>query len=361
MRSFAVLTVALAVSLAACGGSKKAPATQGQGAQGAPASSANGAAAGGAASGPVAPPTSEDAAQGIKAFQNGDTPTAKKYFEAAVKKNPKDGEALYYLGLVADQSGDKKTAEENYLAALQQRPDLDNAAMNLGALYIEGDRLNEALLVTRQGLQKNPKNPGLHLNLAVALATKGDVGGATRAFDEATRLAPQDPVFQVTYAHWLVVWKRTDEAQAKLRAARPLAENNVDTLGAIAKEMRLAGSAADCVPTLDKAIVIKDTPELRYERGLCKVALRDEPGSLLDFQLAVAKAPSHAEPHYWLAGRYAVLEKWKDVISEYETYLRLSPSGPFARQAQERIELAKQKTGPTGPKKAAAKGTPPKK
>ncbi|WP_394848966.1 tetratricopeptide repeat protein [Pendulispora brunnea] len=358
MRAFGVLVVASAVSLAACGGSKKDPATQAQ-----PASSAKPVAT--AAPAPaVAPPTSEEASLGIKSFQSGDVPGAKKHFEAAVKKNPKDADALYYLGLVADQAGDKKSAEENYLAALQQRPDLDNAYVNLGALYIEGERINEALLITRQGLQKNPKHPGLHLNLGVGLATKGDIAGATRAFEEATRLAPEDPVFQVTYAHWLVVWKRTDEAAAKLRSARPLAENNVDTLGAIAKEMRLAGAAADCVPTLDKAIAIKDSPELRYERGLCKVALRDEPGSLLDFQMAVAKAPSHADPHYWLAGRYAVLEKWKDVISEYEAYLRLAPNGPFARTAQERIELAKQKSGGAagGKKTQQGKATPaPKK
>ena len=343
-------TMAFAGALCACGGSKKDAAGPGQtasGASSAPASSASGAS--GTSS---APPTSPEAAQGIQAFQNGDIPTAKKHFEIAVKNNPKDADALYYLGLVADQSGDKRGAEENYLAALKIRPDLDNAAVNLGALYIEAERLNEAMLVTRQGLQANPKNPSLHLNMAVGLATKGDVAGATRAFEEATRLAPQDPVFQVTYAHWLVVWRRTEEAQFKLRAARPLAENNVDILGAIAKEMRLAGSAIDCVPTLDKAIVIRDTPELRYERGLCKVALRDEPGALLDFQMAVAKAPDHPDPHYWLAGRYAVLEKWKDVIGEYETYLKLSPNGPLARQAQERIELAKQKAGSASPKKA---------
>src|SRR6266481_1305079 len=112
MRSLRVLVVASALSIAACGGSsKKEPATQGQASavgssKPAPTTSATS----------VAPPTSEEAAQGIKAFQSGDIATAKQRFEAAVKKNPQDADALYYLGLVADQSGDKKGAEENYLA-----------------------------------------------------------------------------------------------------------------------------------------------------------------------------------------------------------------------------------------------------
>ncbi len=343
----AAVTLLAGYGTVACGGAPKRNASEPTTAQAAPAP---------AASAAPAPPTSPEAGAGIQAYQAGDTAGAKKHFEAAVKANPNDADARYYLGLLADQAGDKKTAEDDYLAALKIRPDLDNASVNLGALYIEADRLNEALLVTRQGLARNPKNPNLHLNLAVALATKGDMEGATRAFEEATRLAPQDPVFQVTYAHWLAAWKRTEDAQSKLRSARPLAENNVDVLGAIAKEMRLAGDAADCVPTLDKAIALKDTAELRYERGLCKVALHDEPGALSEFQSAVSKAPDHPDPHYWLAGRYAALEKWNDVISEYETYLKLAPKGAFARQAQERIALAKQKTGATSSKPAGKSG-----
>lgn len=350
MRSL-FLIGALASFGVACGGATPEPAAPANTADAPPSDDE------GSGGGAVAAPSSPEAAEGLQAFQRGDMTAAKKHFEAAVQKNPADGDALYYLGLVADKAGDKKTAEEKYAEALKHKPELENAAVNLGAIYIESQRVAEALLVTRQGLAKSPKQPALHLNLAVALATQGDMGASARAFEEATRLAPNDPLYEVTYAHWLGVWKRRDEAQEKLRAARPLAEKNPEMLGLIAKEMHLVGAAVDCVPTLDKAIAQQDAAELRYLRGLCKVSLKDDAGAVADFQAAIAKAPNEPEPHYWLAGRYAAAEKWKDVVAEYEAYLKLAPDGPFARQAQERIKLARQKAGPAGKKPPASEKT----
>jgi Tfp pilus assembly protein PilF len=347
MKSYRLIVTTLAALTFACGGGAgKGPASQASGTP--PAES------GPSREGPVAAPSSPEVGEGIKSFQGGDLEAAKAHFEAAVKVHPNDGDALYYLGMVAEKTNDKKTAEEKYTEALKNKPELENAAVNLGALYIEAQKVQEALMVTRQGLAKNPKTPGLHLNLAVALAMKGDVAGSQRAFEEAAKLAPNEPLYEVTYAHWLGVWKHPEDAQSKLRAARPLAEKNVEMLGLIAKEMHLVGAAVDCVPTLDKAIALQDAAELRYLRGLCKVSLKDDPGAIADFQAAIAKEPKEAEPHYWLAGRYAAAEKWKDVVAEYETYLKLAPDGPLARQAHERVKLAKQKAGGAAGTAAAA-------
>lgn len=358
-RPLAAPALVALLAVAACGGeSGKAPAT--------PSSATATAEPSGeprSAEAQVAAPTGPEAAAGLKAFQAGDMNGAKTNFEAAVKKNPSDGDALYYLGLVAERAGDKKVAEEKYVEALKHKPELENASINLAALYLDSQRVPEATLVIRQGLAKNPKQPALHLNLAVALAMKNDTGGSTRAFEEAIKLAPNDPLYLVTYAHWLGQFKRPEEAQEKLREARPMAEKNVEMLGLIAKEMHLVGSAVDCIPTLDKAIALQDAAELRYLRGLCKVSTKDDPGAIADFQASIAKAPNEAEPHYWLAGRYAAVENWKDVVTEYEAYLKLAPNGPFAKAAHERIKIAKQKSAggkgtKAAPEKAAGAATP---
>src|SRR5437016_3824610 len=53
-----------------------------------------------------------DLAKGVAALQAGDLTTAKTHLEAAIKKNPKDAEALYYLGVVLEKSNDKPGAEK---------------------------------------------------------------------------------------------------------------------------------------------------------------------------------------------------------------------------------------------------------
>ncbi|MFO0673270.1 MAG: tetratricopeptide repeat protein [Polyangiaceae bacterium] len=127
-----------------------------------------------------------------------------------------------YSGVAAERLGDKAGAEKRYKAALEARPDLDSAAVNLGALYIDGGRFDEALLVTRQGLQKAQKNGALHLNLAVALASKNDVGAAGPAFEEAMKLSPGDPMQVITRNGSRC---GADEAATRLRAARPMAKD----------------------------------------------------------------------------------------------------------------------------------------
>lgn len=290
----------------------------------------------------AAPPSSEEVAKGMKALDAGDNAGAKAAFEAALKKNPKDADALFYSGVAAERLGDKAGAEKRYKAALEARPDLDSAAVNLGALYIDGGRFDEALLVTRQGLQKAQKNGALHLNLAVALASKNDVGAAGPAFEEAMKLSPGDPMAQVTYAQWLTVWKRADEAATRLRAARPMAKD-VGVLAAIGHEMRLAGAFADCVPTFDKAIEMKDAAELRTERALCKIGAKDDTGALDDLTTAVKKEAGYAPAHFYLANRLASGGKFADAVKEYEAYLKLAPKGDLAKQAQERAKLARER------------------
>lgn len=341
--------VAFAASLlllASCGGSSP-PATGPKPAPVAPASPVASAAPADAkaeAKDVAAPPSSEEVGRGMKALDAGDAATAKTAFENAIKKNAKDADAFFYLGVALEKLGDKPGAEKRYKEALALKPDLDAASVNLAAFYIEAGRFDESLMVTRQALQKQPKNSALHANLAVALASKNDQGAATRAFEEAVKLAPNDPMTQVTYAQWLGTWKKPDEAAAQLRAARPLAKE-VGVLAAIGHEMRLVGAFADCVPTFDKAIEMKDAAELRTERALCKVGAKDDAGALEDLQTAVKKEPSYAAAHFYLGNRLAGAGKFAEAAKEYDAYLKIAPKGDLAKQAQDRAKLARSKAG----------------
>src|SRR5436853_5490888 len=73
--------------------------------------------------GPVATSTSDDVTKGTAAVKAGDWNAARASFEAAIKKNPKQADAHYYLGLVMDKNGDRAAAENLYRPALELRPD----------------------------------------------------------------------------------------------------------------------------------------------------------------------------------------------------------------------------------------------
>jgi tetratricopeptide (TPR) repeat protein len=332
----------MASALLACGGGDKPPQTENNAAPPRlpPSMSGNAGPTDDGATAATPRDPNDEVAQGMKSLEAGDLPGAKGHFEAALKKNPKDVEAMAYLGRVSDEQGDKAAAEKRYKEALKLVPDFEPAAEDLSALYVAAAKWDDAVSVLGPALVKHNNNGALHLNLGIALAGKGEVAASTKQFDEAVRLAPKDANYLLEYAHWLVSWKQAEQAVAKLRAARALA-TDPKVIGAIGFEMRTAGAFADCVPTYDKAIASLDAAEFRTDRALCKLGLKDKDGALADLQAAVAKEPTNARAHYYLGGRFAEGGKLKEAIAEYETYLKLAPTGDFAKQAQERIKIMK--------------------
>ena len=286
---------------------------------------------------------SDNVAKGMKALDSGDLISAKAYFDAAVRKNPGDVDALYYEGYTAEKSGDKAGAEKSYRDALKVKSDHEGAAVNLSGIDDEAQKYDEASNICRNALAKHPDNPSLHLNLAIALAGKADQPGATKEFDQAIAINGNDPMYHLVYGHWLGTWKQTDQALAHLRAARPMAADNIGMLAAIGHEMHMIHAFSDCVPTFDKAIAMKDAAELRTERAACKLGAKDDAGALADLQAAVANEPTYAPAHYYLGGALASGGQFKPAIAEYATFLKLSPSGPLAKAATDKIKLCNQK------------------
>ena len=335
-------------SVGACGGPAQ-PADKPDPSLTPPAPTPTGTAAPSGTDGPVAASSSEDVTKGTAAVKAGDWNGARALFEAAIKKNPKQADAHYYLGLVMDKVGDKPAAEKNYRAALDLQPDLQEASENLTAIYIEGQKFDDAIAVAKKALAKNAKNAGMQLNLAFALSGKGDVEGASKAFDDAVKLAPNDPQFYLAYAQHLGAAKKTDEAIAKLKLAQRVAGDDPAVLGTIGYELKTMRAVPECIAAFDKAISLKDNADFRTNRAQCKYVAKDKPGAMADLQAAIAKDPGFAPAHYWLGSWLHEDGKFAEAVAEYDAYLKAAPKGPMAKAAEGKSKLAKDKKKPEKP------------
>ena len=278
-----------------------------------------------------------------KALDAGDLAGAEKAYQAALVKFPNNALAVFGIGLLHEKAGRKPQAMEAYKQALNLKADLDDAAVQLAALYLDASppRLDDAIAVCRAALALRPKNATLHNTLAIAIANRGfDQDSALKEFEEAIKLNGNEPMFHITYAEWLTAWK-IGGAVAHLETARQLVKDDVGVLATIGHELRLAGEFKSCVDVFTKLVAKKDGGEVRTERALCKLGLKDEAGVVADLQAAVAKEPGYAPAHYYLGGRFAVKKKWKEAMAEYEKYLQLDPQGSLAKQATEKLEVVK--------------------
>jgi tetratricopeptide (TPR) repeat protein len=276
---------------------------------------------------------------GIKAFDAGNYAEARKSFEAATKKNPNDAQAFYNLGMACEKLGDKTAAEAAYKSALSVRPDFDTAAAALSSLQLDAGRVDDALAVARAGLAKHPGSAALHENMGVAMAMRGDRDNATAELEQAIKVAPSEPMYHLTFAHWLNAW-HVRGATPHLDAALGLAKDDIGVVAAIGFEYRMAGEFDSCIKTYDRAAQIKDGGEVRTQRALCKLGLKDDKGALDDLQAAVNKEPNYAQGHYYFAGRLAALKRFKEAAAEYAKYLELEPNGSLAKPASEKLKHA---------------------
>jgi Tfp pilus assembly protein PilF len=288
----------------------------------------------------AAPSGSAEVDRAVAAIKANDFRSAKAALDKALEKDPKNATATYYLGVVLENTGDKPGAEKKYKDALALSPGLAEAAINLGAIYVEAGKWDDVVAVTRAALGKRPDEPMLHANMALALQNKGDKLGAIAEYEKGATVVGDNAQLRVAYAQLLIEAGNKAKAAGELRGAMAAAGNDRDLLATIGDGLGRAGAFADCVAALDKAIAAGDHPQVRVNRGLCRHSLKDEPGAKSDFEAATKLDPKFAPAHYYLgvsllaAGNNAAAAKEFDAAAA-------SGKPELAKKAREQAQAAR--------------------
>jgi len=317
-----------------CGGAQT-PAPAGPSASSAPQPTAQGTAAQ-----PVAP-SGPDVERAILSIKAGDFRSAKAGLEVALTKNPKNATAVYYLGVALENLGDKSGAEQRYREALALSPDIVEAAVNLGAICIDGKKYDEAIAVTQKGLARRPDDPALHANMAFALLGKGDKTGALAEFDRSVRVVGDNAGLRLAYGELLLETGNKAKAAGELHGALAAAGSDRAMLASIARLLGAAGAFADCVSGFDKAIAAGDDAELRVRRGVCRHELKDEPGAKSDFEAAIKLSPKFAPAHYYLGQSLLAAGNAAQAAKEFEAAAAAGQGTELGKRAKEQAQAAR--------------------
>lgn len=105
-------------------------------------------------------------AQGIEAFNRGETDNARKQFKLALKTNPNDSTAHQFLGILDDAANDLTNAEIHFAKAARLDPKSASARNNYGAILLKLNRLREAAAEFAASLKIDAKQPNALVNLA---------------------------------------------------------------------------------------------------------------------------------------------------------------------------------------------------
>ncbi|MEX1108014.1 MAG: tetratricopeptide repeat protein [Dongiaceae bacterium] len=127
---------------------------------------------------------------GLLQRQTGDTETAVRSHERAVRGRPDNAEYRNALGLAYRAVGRIADAIDAYEAALRIDAEFADAHLNLGVIYLErGDHRN-AIVRFRAAVERRPSDPQFHVALGRALAAAGDSAPAMESYRRALSIAP---------------------------------------------------------------------------------------------------------------------------------------------------------------------------
>lgn len=145
----------------------------------------------------------QDAAQ--YSFLFNDLMEAEKLLQEAVKREPKNSEALVGLGRIEVVKGHKERAEEYYLQAIASTEKNDTALSYLGELLLKEKRYLEAMEVYCELLMREPETLWIQ-----------------NAYDNA-----KDGPY-LDYARWLEDWNEYDDAKDVYLQILMSSPNNID-------------------------------------------------------------------------------------------------------------------------------------
>jgi serine/threonine-protein kinase len=189
---------------------------------------------------------------------------------AEITRNQR-GNVLGYSGLakVAEMRGDLPKAEQMYRHALNLAPDRASAAANLGGIYIEMGRNEDAIPVLLKALSMQPSGDA-YSNLGAAYMYLGRYPEAADAMEHAVQLTPNDHDY----------WRNLADSYRQVPALR----NKAD--GAYRKALQLAQAALAVKP---------GDVDLLSSMGLYYAHLGDTRKAETFTEQALKKAPDNSQ------------------------------------------------------------------
>jgi putative PEP-CTERM system TPR-repeat lipoprotein len=252
------------------------------------------------------------------ALKKGDLKSAQIDLRNAVRSDPQNGEAHYWLGRVVLELGDPVAAEREAGAAIDRGYDLHVSNRLLGQALLAQNKFDAVL----QRMQPGGKDADLD---AIILVFRGyaEIGlkqpdAAQKAFNDAEQTAPNTVEPLLAEARLLVARGNLDGAQAKIDQAVSVQPKSAEALLAKSQLLRSKGDLAGALAVLDD--LVNDQPstvQARLDRASLEIALAKTDQANQDIAAVLKATPGNVQAIYL----QAVLAAQAKDFTTADTYL----------------------------------------
>lgn len=277
---------------------------------------------------------------GIAYYEAGEYGEARQRLEAAVRANPKDNNAEFYLAKDLIKLRDFRPAAMHLQELTKREPNDQEIWYMLGNVYIQ---LSEAALAKVDEI--NPNSMLSHEIRGDIMASMKNFDGALVEYKKAVDIAPHNAGthYKLGDAYWqLEDWAdATEQFQAEL-ANDPGNCNARWKLGDILLEQHMRPEEA--LDHINSALqTCPDLTEARRDRATALIRLNRFQDGVPDLKAAINADPNDARLHFMLAQAYRGLGRTADANAEMVTFGKLEQNARAA-EAKHAEEVMKEKS-----------------
>lgn len=266
--------------------------------------------------------------QALRLHQQGRLAEAIGAYEAILRAQPADADALHYLGVACRQNGRVEKAIALLRKSVEIRPAAPVVHNNLGNAYLSQERFAEALASFERAIELAPEYALAHRNRGVALSQLGRGEDALAAYRQVALLEPGQADAHYNMGVVLQELGRFGEAAQSYGLAVARApdffEAWVNRASALVRIEAFDGALAAAETALR---LQPQSPEAHHNRGLALAGLKRWPQALAAQDESVRLRPGYAQA--WIARGDAQIElkDFDGALQGYQHALRAGAGG----------------------------------
>jgi tetratricopeptide (TPR) repeat protein len=245
-------------------------------------------------------------------------------------RTPDESDPLYrpFLEAVEAHRATKLIdAERLYDAVLAQDGAHCGALQNLGLLFSNIGRHEQALNVINRALALAPDLAEVHGNLGAILANAGRYPEAAAAYEKALALAPDNHNMHSGLGMSFLSMGRAEAALDHLRAALARRPQSAGCRNRLAEALMALRRYEEAKELLEEALQrVPDFAEVHINLGRVLSALGRLPDAIRATEKGVQLAPQSAEAHANLAQFLARADRGKEAVPHFRAALEIDPN-----------------------------------
>lgn len=263
--------------------------------------------------------------------QAGRIAQAEQIYKQILRTDPKQPDALQFVGLRAYESGRIDEAVDYLQRAASAQPSNAFIRANLGTVLQQRGQFDEAIACYRRALEINPSLPHAHNNLGAALKKTGHLDEAMQSYQRAVSLRPDYAEAHSNLGNVLKQVGRLDEAIAAQRCSLKSNPRYAEGHNNLGLALAAKGQFKEALECYRRALQFKPNYAEAYDNtGSAFRSLGDINQAMQAYEQAVALDPNFSGARNNLGALLQSQQRLEEAIACYREALRLDPTSFFA-------------------------------